>query len=189
MCSVTVSADPELPIINLDIPTPPTSPCVWLKATRLSPHRLSVCRQPRRSAPAHALAGVDDVLTKCYDFGARMFTLYESSAVTGRMLVFFLSNVWYSTRVAVSGLLVTGRAGAGKTSVVQATSKALQWDSRVQACRFHAHATGPPLKHACSHTLCGPLPLHRKPYPDVAHAVSVLARQGNVASSQCPHIR
>ncbi|KAI9441226.1 AAA-domain-containing protein [Lactarius indigo] len=68
------------------------------------------------SLPADTLAGVDDLLTKCYDFGTRMFTLYEAGAVTG-----------------LSGLIVTGRAGAGKTSVVQATSKALQWDSLVQA--------------------------------------------------------
>lgn len=95
---VTISADTESPIAGLDIPTPPTTP------------------RPRRSPPTHALAGVDDLLTKCYDFGTHMFTLYEASAVTG-----------------LSGLLVTGRAGAGKTSVVQATSKALQWDPRVQA--------------------------------------------------------
>ncbi|KAH9006583.1 AAA-domain-containing protein [Lactarius hatsudake] len=88
----------ESPIAGPDIPSPPSTP------------------RPRWSPPAHTLAGVDDLLTKCYDFGARMFTLYEASAVTG-----------------LSGLLVTGRAGAGKTSVVQATSKALQWDSRVQA--------------------------------------------------------
>ncbi|KAF8273433.1 AAA-domain-containing protein [Lactarius quietus] len=95
---VTISADTEPSIAGPDIPTPPTTP------------------RPRRSPPAHALAGVDELLTKCYDFGTRMFTLYESSAVTG-----------------LSGLLVTGRTGAGKTSVVQATSKSLQWDPRVQA--------------------------------------------------------
>ncbi|KAI9465701.1 AAA-domain-containing protein [Lactarius psammicola] len=95
---VTISTNPESPTADPDILSPPSTP------------------RPRRSPPAHALAGVDDLLTKCYDFGARMFTLYEASAVTG-----------------LSGLLVTGRAGAGKTSVVQATSNALQWDSRVQA--------------------------------------------------------
>ncbi|KAH9048455.1 AAA-domain-containing protein [Lactarius hengduanensis] len=95
---VTFSADPESPIAGPDIPSPPST------------------SRPRWSPPSHTLAGVGDLLTKCYDFGARMFTLYEASAVTG-----------------LSGLLVTGRAGAGKTSVVQATSKALQWDSRVQA--------------------------------------------------------
>ncbi|KAI0301591.1 P-loop containing nucleoside triphosphate hydrolase protein [Multifurca ochricompacta] len=68
------------------------------------------------SPPPHGLAGVDDLLTNCHDFGTRMFALYEAGAVAG-----------------LSGLLVTGRTGAGKTSVAQATSKALQWDSRVQA--------------------------------------------------------
>ncbi|KAI0280178.1 AAA-domain-containing protein [Russula aff. rugulosa BPL654] len=72
--------------------------------------------KPRRSPPAHVLAGVDDLLIKSHDFCRRMFALYEAGAVAG-----------------LSGLLVTGRAGAGKTSVVQATSKALQWDPEVHA--------------------------------------------------------
>lgn len=71
---------------------------------------------PRRPPPAHVLAGMDDLLTKCHDFCRRMFALYEAGAVFG-----------------LSGLLVTGRAGAGKTSVVQATSKALHWDPGVHA--------------------------------------------------------
>ncbi|KAH9996691.1 P-loop containing nucleoside triphosphate hydrolase protein [Russula compacta] len=69
-----------------------------------------------RSPPTHELAGVDDLLTKCHDFGRRMFALYEARAVAG-----------------LSGLLVTGRAGAGKSSVVRATSKALQWDVQLHA--------------------------------------------------------
>ncbi|KAH8996318.1 AAA-domain-containing protein [Lactarius akahatsu] len=70
---------------------------------------------------ADDLAGVDDLLAKCYDFGA----------------------LWNLTRVTVSGLLVTGRAGAGKTSVVQATSKALQWDSLTLYVDFSRHTEKP----------------------------------------------
>ncbi|KAN0116131.1 AAA family ATPase [Russula decolorans] len=76
----------------------------------------SASAKPRRPPPVHILAGVDDLLTKCHDFCRRMFALYEAGAVAG-----------------LSGLLVTGRAGAGKTSVVQATSQALQWDPKVHA--------------------------------------------------------
>ncbi|KAI0249217.1 P-loop containing nucleoside triphosphate hydrolase protein [Lactifluus subvellereus] len=94
---LTISADSESPKLGRGIPSP------------ISP-------KPRRLPPAHALAGVDDLLAKCYDFGRRLFALYEAGAVAGP-----------------SGLLVTGRAGAGKTSVVQATAKALEWDSGVQA--------------------------------------------------------
>jgi hypothetical protein len=46
--------------------------------------------KPRRSPPAHVLAGVDDLLTQCHDFCRRMFALYEASAVAGRMSAFLL---------------------------------------------------------------------------------------------------
>lgn len=42
----------------------------------------------RRPPPAHALAGVNDILAKCHDFGRHMFALYEAGAVAGRMLAF-----------------------------------------------------------------------------------------------------
>jgi hypothetical protein len=51
------------------------------------------CSKHRRLPPAHALAGVDDLLTKCHDYGRRMFALYEAGAVTGRTLVSLLPTV------------------------------------------------------------------------------------------------
>ncbi|KAI9462642.1 AAA-domain-containing protein [Russula earlei] len=76
---------------------------------------ISTSIKPGQSPP-HVLAGVEDLLNRCHEFGTRMFSLYNAGAV-----------------VELSGLLVTGRAGAGKTSIVQATSKALQWDAHVHA--------------------------------------------------------
>ncbi|KAI0262607.1 AAA-domain-containing protein [Gloeopeniophorella convolvens] len=95
---LSISTDSASSKAGQDLPSPPASP------------------ERRRSPPTHTLAGVDDLLAKCHDFGRRMFALYDAGAVTG-----------------LSGLLVTGRTGAGKTSVAQATAKALQWDPRVQA--------------------------------------------------------
>jgi hypothetical protein len=57
-----------------------------------------ICRSRRRQPPpTHALAGVDDILSKCYDFGRRMFALYEAGAVTGRMLVALSRGVRHLT--------------------------------------------------------------------------------------------
>ena len=89
---------------------------------------LIIHSNPRLPPSAHVLAGVDDVLTKCHDFCKRMFALYDAGAVAGRMSAFLLSKSCFRVDITVLGLFVTGRAGAGKTSVVQATSKALQWD-------------------------------------------------------------
>ncbi|KAI0053237.1 AAA-domain-containing protein [Auriscalpium vulgare] len=75
---------------------------------------------PRRPPPAHALAGVDDILDKCRSFATKMFALHEAGAVRG-----------------LSGLLVTGRNGAGKTSVTQATARSLMWDPRIHAFTYY----------------------------------------------------
>jgi hypothetical protein len=57
-----------------------------------------ICRSRRwRSPPTHALAGVDDILSKCYDFGRRMFALHEAGAVAGRMLAVFSRSVRHLT--------------------------------------------------------------------------------------------
>ena len=128
-----ISADSESTEIPLEIDTPP-SPCVCPSSlTRFSV--LIFRSKHTRSPPAHALAGVDDLLTKCHDFGKRMFALYEAGAVVGRMSSILLCSDTTSDPTIVSGLLITGRAGAGKTSIVQATSKALQWDPHVHACK------------------------------------------------------
>ncbi|KAK0454604.1 P-loop containing nucleoside triphosphate hydrolase protein [Armillaria borealis] len=58
----------------------------------------------------HFLAGVDDILTRCTEFCIRTMILHSTkTSVHG-----------------VSSLLVTGRPGAGKTSIVKAVSKRLQ---------------------------------------------------------------
>ncbi|KAF8215304.1 hypothetical protein K438DRAFT_774138 [Mycena galopus ATCC 62051] len=60
------------------------------------------------------LAGVDDILTHCSQFCVRKFTMHASVNVVHGM----------------SALLVTGRTGAGKTSIVQAVAKTLEQDPR-----------------------------------------------------------
>ncbi|KAJ7039144.1 P-loop containing nucleoside triphosphate hydrolase protein [Mycena alexandri] len=60
------------------------------------------------------LAGVDDLLTQCTQFCVRKFAMHASVNVVH----------------GISSLLVTGRSGAGKTSIVQSVAKTLQEDSR-----------------------------------------------------------
>lgn len=67
----------------------------------------------------HDLAGVDTILTKAYSICSKIFALSSASIVGGS-----------------TGLLITGRTGAGKTSVAQATAKALQWNPSVFACEY-----------------------------------------------------
>ncbi|KAF8160874.1 P-loop containing nucleoside triphosphate hydrolase protein [Crassisporium funariophilum] len=64
--------------------------------------------------PSTFLAGVDDILDRCTSFGTRQFILHS------------LTNSVHG----FSGLLVTGRSGSGKTSIVRAVAKNLQEDSR-----------------------------------------------------------
>ncbi|KAF9460743.1 P-loop containing nucleoside triphosphate hydrolase protein [Collybia nuda] len=64
--------------------------------------------------PNEFLAGVDDILTRCTDFCNN--TLFSHSS----------TNVVYG----VPSLLVTGRPGAGKTSILNATAKCIQSDTR-----------------------------------------------------------
>jgi len=127
-----IAADSESTEIPLEIDTP-LSPCVC--PSSLTQFPILIYRSKHRPPPlAHALAGVDDLLMKCHNFGRRMFVLYGAGVVAGRLSSVLLCSVQRLTLTIVSGLLVTGRAGAGKTSVVQATSKALQWDLHVHAC-------------------------------------------------------
>ncbi|KIY63560.1 AAA-domain-containing protein [Cylindrobasidium torrendii FP15055 ss-10] len=63
------------------------------------------------------LAGIDDVLTKCTEFCLKSF-IVQSTKVNVR---------------GVSSLLVTGRSGAGKTSIVKTVSSRLQRDPRIHA--------------------------------------------------------
>ncbi|KAJ7350362.1 P-loop containing nucleoside triphosphate hydrolase protein [Mycena albidolilacea] len=65
-------------------------------------------------SPTKFLAGVDDILRDCSQFCVRKFAMHASVNVVHGM----------------SSLLVTGRSGAGKTSIVQAVAKTLQQDSK-----------------------------------------------------------
>ncbi|TFK44456.1 P-loop containing nucleoside triphosphate hydrolase protein [Crucibulum laeve] len=70
--------------------------------------------------PRSFLAGVDDILTKCSEYCTRQFILHSTTnSVHG-----------------VSGLLVTGRSGTGKTSIVRAVAKELQDDPSTY-CHIH----------------------------------------------------
>ncbi|KAJ7936760.1 P-loop containing nucleoside triphosphate hydrolase protein, partial [Mycena leptocephala] len=60
------------------------------------------------------LAGVEDMLTHCSQFWVRKFAMHSSVNVVH----------------GISSLLVTGRSGAGKTSIVQAVAKTLQRDPK-----------------------------------------------------------
>ncbi|KAJ7745492.1 P-loop containing nucleoside triphosphate hydrolase protein [Mycena maculata] len=69
----------------------------------------------QRPVPAiKFLAGVEDLLIHCSQFCVRKFAMHASVNVVH----------------GVSALLVTGRSGAGKTSIVQAVAKTLQEDPR-----------------------------------------------------------
>ncbi|KAJ3562418.1 hypothetical protein NP233_g9586 [Leucocoprinus birnbaumii] len=68
----------------------------------------------RAGDSASFLAGVDDILKQCNDHCVRQFMLHSQQGFVH----------------GVSGLLVIGRSGAGKTSIVQTVAKRLQEDSR-----------------------------------------------------------
>lgn len=91
----------------------------------------------RLHSPSHAsvLAGVDDILDRCKDFCLRNFIKHASrNAILGSESLVNNPSMIDITYFLVSALLVTGRPGAGKTSIVQAVAKSLQEDSRVHSC-------------------------------------------------------
>ncbi|KAF5386195.1 hypothetical protein D9615_002287 [Tricholomella constricta] len=69
---------------------------------------------PSSSGSKTTLAGVDDILKRCTDFCIRKFVLHAYTDVVH----------------GVSALLVTGRPGTGKTSIVQHVAKSVQEDQR-----------------------------------------------------------
>ncbi|KZP11758.1 AAA-domain-containing protein [Athelia psychrophila] len=87
------------------------------------------------------LAGVDDILTQCTDYCVRSFALHASRGIVR----------------GVSALLITGRAGAGKTSIAKAVAQRVQVDPRVYAYTLyidlarHAETPVPALKGLFKH--------------------------------------
>lgn len=84
---------------------------------KISIHNSSVDIAPSTTQTSMPLAGVDDILKRCTDFCLRKFI--EHSSV----------NVVHG----VSALLLTGRPGAGKTSIVRAIAESIQEDVRTLA--------------------------------------------------------
>ncbi|KAJ7188574.1 P-loop containing nucleoside triphosphate hydrolase protein [Mycena filopes] len=74
----------------------------------------SKARAGHHVASTKFLAGVEEILTQCTQFCIRKFAMHASVNVVH----------------GISSLLVTGRSGAGKTSIVQAVAKTLQEDPR-----------------------------------------------------------
>jgi peroxin-1 len=89
------------------------------------------------SSASDSLAGVDDILSGCTDFllGVICCTVRGTSYADVGHFTYIRQVSVCDIRVdrlnfisAVSALLVTGRSGAGKTSIVQAVAKSLQQD-------------------------------------------------------------
>ena len=103
-----------------------------------------------------------------------------------------MSIIWLSPlsvhRVAVPGLLVTGRSGAGKTALLHAVSKAMQNDSRTLTCMSHLRIEsseyGEKLNGLASrHTLRRRQPLCRLAHRQDSLAPEVLDGQGIMAQA------
>ncbi|KAH9840780.1 AAA-domain-containing protein [Rhodofomes roseus] len=93
------------------------------EATPLSDVDRSVEHRPYTSIPPskHGLAGVDDILDKATGFCRTNFLVHS-----------------FGSRVrGVPGLLVTGRSGAGKTSLLNAIAKSMQEDPQIFAYVLH----------------------------------------------------
>ncbi|KAF4598456.1 Peroxisome biosynthesis protein pex1 [Pleurotus pulmonarius] len=69
---------------------------------------------PLKATERSVLAGVDDILETCRTFCSQKLR----------------AHAMLNSLAGVSGLLVTGRSGAGKTSIVQAIAKSLQEDPK-----------------------------------------------------------
>jgi len=90
LCRLSVYADLESTQAALDLPP---SAVAWVSKMQSVYLLILISRSRRRRyPPAHVLAGVDELLTKCHDFCRRMFALYEAGAVAGRMLAFLLET-------------------------------------------------------------------------------------------------
>ncbi|KAH8827941.1 P-loop containing nucleoside triphosphate hydrolase protein [Flagelloscypha sp. PMI_526] len=74
---------------------------------------------------ASFLAGVDDILKSCEDYCRHAFSQQARSSIT----------------LGVTGILVTGRAGAGKTSIVQAVCDKISLDTRTLTYTMYVDAS------------------------------------------------
>ncbi|KAL1710677.1 P-loop containing nucleoside triphosphate hydrolase protein [Schizophyllum commune] len=77
------------------------------------------------SPPDLRLAGVDEIINKCVDFARHNFVLHSTAAAVH----------------GVTGLLLTGRPGAGKTSIVRAVARLLEYDPTLLTYTLYADAS------------------------------------------------
>ncbi|KAF7315231.1 putative peroxisomal biogenesis AAA ATPase pex1 [Mycena indigotica] len=83
---------------------------------------------------AHLLAGVDDLLHRCAQFCIRKFAMHSViDAVHGGKLRECSSPLSTNKKNPVSSVLITGRSGSGKTSIVRSVAKRLQENSTALA--------------------------------------------------------
>ena len=97
---------------------------------------INVSSSPGQSTPF--LAGVNVILDRCLKFCTRELLIHSmSNSVQGCKHPFtscFLAVVQLC--IIASGLLVTGRSGSGKTSIVQSVAKSIQEDPRTLTCEL-----------------------------------------------------
>ncbi|KAJ6593606.1 P-loop containing nucleoside triphosphate hydrolase protein [Mycena capillaripes] len=108
---VSVQGIEEWDLVRLSRP----SENAQVRTTQMKSH-------PSHQIPATKfLAGVDDILTHCSQFCVRKFAMHSSVNVVH----------------GISSLLVTGRSGAGKTSIVQTVAKSLQQNPKTFTYTFY----------------------------------------------------
>ena len=95
--------------------------------------------EPDRSNTPVNLAGVDSVIEDCKTFCVLSYMMHATRLRVkgGQLHCLGTSNLSQVAPLA-PGLLVTGRSGSGKTSILRAAAKALQEDPRTLACGFSA---------------------------------------------------
>ena len=109
----------------------PASKLRMLCPCKVGDHQLA------RSHPYARLAGVDSVIEDCKMFCVVSYMAHVNRArVQGGVCLLSCSAYRVLMALVVPGLLVTGRSGAGKTSILRTAAKALQEDPRALACKL-----------------------------------------------------